>query len=473
MSVSRKITIASALSDPKLLGAALGSLDTWQTWFATLKATFGLSLSDDERAAFASVAGGRLPPKEKVSELWAIVGRRGGKSRAAAAIAVYIAVFADHRHKLSPGEVGYVLSLSPSLPQAQLVFSYALAFLQSSPILKQKIESTTSTEIRLRGGIVIATHPNSFRTVRGRTLLACVFDESAFWRDETSASPDVEVYRAVLPALITTQGMLVGISSPYRRAGLLFTKYRDHFGKDGEVLVVQGSSRTFNPTLSEKIIDRAKANDAEGAKAEWDAEFREDLAALLDDESIERAIDHDRPLELPRLPGRRYAAFIDSSGGRHDHYTIAIGHREGDIKTGTFVCDVVRGTKPPLDPHIVTEEYVGLAKSYGCTRIIGDRYSGEWLAQAVADAGASYVTSDLSKSELYLEAVPAFSRGVVKMPAHPILIRELKLLERSVHKSGRDSVDHPRNGSDDYANSLAGCIQASLKPGYDTTYSWV
>ena len=44
----------------------------------------------------------------------------------------------------------------------------------------------TSEEIRLVGNVVIGIHPAFFRSVRGRTLLAVVFDESAFWRDETS-----------------------------------------------------------------------------------------------------------------------------------------------------------------------------------------------------------------------------------------------------------------------------------------------
>src|SRR5262249_46030833 len=33
------------------------------------------------------------------------------------------------------------------------------------------------------------------------TLLTAVFDESAFWRSDESASPDTEVYRAILPSL--------------------------------------------------------------------------------------------------------------------------------------------------------------------------------------------------------------------------------------------------------------------------------
>ena len=123
-------------------------------------------------------------------------------------------------------------------------------------------------------------------------------------RDETGANPDLEVYRAVLPALISTRGMLIGISSPYRRRGLLHDRHRDFFGKDDDdVLVVQGPSTLFNPTLDEGFIARAREADPEAARAEWDAEFRTDLTALLEDELIEAATEHGRPLELPPRPG--------------------------------------------------------------------------------------------------------------------------------------------------------------------------
>ena len=68
-------------------------------------------------------------------------------------------------------------------------------------------------------------------------------------------TPDVEVYRAVVPALASGGGMLVSIGSPYRRTGLLHQKYRDHSGHEGnDVLVVQGESRLFNPLLAQEII---------------------------------------------------------------------------------------------------------------------------------------------------------------------------------------------------------------------------
>jgi hypothetical protein len=62
---------------------------------------------------------------------------------------------------------------------------------------------------------------------------------------------------------------------------------------------------------------------------------------------------------------------------------------------------------------------------------------------------------------LYLEALPFFMRGAVSIPDHASLIRELRLLERRVSRSGRDAVDHGTGGSDDFANAVAGAIRAS------------
>ena len=217
--MSHAYTIDVALTDKRLLGAALGNNVTWSAWLAVLRAAFGLPLSDTKQAIFAEVAGDRAPPAQRVRELWAIVGRRGGKSRMAAALAVYFALLVEHR--LAAGERGMVLVIAGSIDQARTVFGYVRGFLDAAPALSGEVVSRTASEITLRNGIVIGVHSNSFRTVRGRTLVACIFDEVAFWRDETSASPDIEMYRAVLPSLATTKGMLVGISTPYRKAGLL------------------------------------------------------------------------------------------------------------------------------------------------------------------------------------------------------------------------------------------------------------
>jgi hypothetical protein len=76
-----------ALSDTHLLGGVLGG-DSWLAWRVLLIAAMGEPLTDEERAIFAKLTGREREPGGRVDELWCVVGRRGGKSRAVAALLV-------------------------------------------------------------------------------------------------------------------------------------------------------------------------------------------------------------------------------------------------------------------------------------------------------------------------------------------------------------------------------------------------
>jgi len=174
-------TIDAALTKRSLLGAGLGDTDTWRVWLVVLKAAFGRPLTKAELAAFHAVAGDRAPPEARVRELWAVAGRRSGKSRMAAAVAIYLALF--QKHRLAPGEKGMALVLAGSIDQARTVFGYAKGFLEATPALAREVVAIKKQEIELKNGIVIAVHSNSYRTVGGRTMVAAVLDEVSFWRD--------------------------------------------------------------------------------------------------------------------------------------------------------------------------------------------------------------------------------------------------------------------------------------------------
>jgi hypothetical protein len=449
-------TIADAFRDRRLFAAAFDDLSSWQTWLTVLSASFALPLSAEQTKLFATVSNGRLPPSQMVRELWVVAGRKSGKSRVAALVSIFLALFV--RHRVAPGERPMVLCISGSVDQARTVFGYVRGFLQASPTLRREVIDIGRLEIKLKNGVIIAVHSNSFRTVRGRTLCACIFDEVAFWRDETSATPDLEMYRAVLPALVTTKGLLVGISSPYRKLGLLWTKYRDHFGQDSPgTLVVQGATTQFNSSIDAAEIAAQREADPAAAVSEWDAQFRSDLASFLDDETIDAAIEHGRPLELPPQPDTIYRAFTDASGGvGRDSYTLSIAHQHGD----TLVTDLVRGTVGKFDPHEVTKQYAALCKEYRVCEIVGDAYAAQWVAGAWREAGIDYRKSSLVKSDIFLEAVPLFTRHQARLPNHAKLLRELRLLERETHRSGKDAVHHPRGGNehDDHANAVCGAL---------------
>jgi hypothetical protein len=173
-----------------------------------------------------------------------------------------------------------------------------------------------------------------------------------------------------------------------------------------------------------------------------------------------------RPLELPPLGGYTfYRAFCDASDGvGADSYALAVGHKEG----AHFVIDLVRGTGGKFDPDIVTQEYAALLREYRAFQVTGDSYAAQWVAGAWRKAGIGYFKSELPKSQIYLECLPLFARGLVRLPNHQRLLRELRLLERHTHRSGRDTVDHGRSGHDDHANAVCGVLRKmSNHLGYD------
>ena len=104
--------------------------------------------------------------------------------------------------------------------------------------------------LELSNGVEIGVMTNSLRAVRGRTVAFVCLDEVAFYRSDDSANPDVETYNALKPGMATIpEAMLVGISSPYRKSGLLYSKWKSHYGRDDDgVLVIRAASQVLNPT---------------------------------------------------------------------------------------------------------------------------------------------------------------------------------------------------------------------------------
>ena len=393
----------------------------------------------------------------------------------AAAIATWTATMVDHSKTLVPGEIGTIAVISASRDQSNTVLSYIKGFLLSSPLLADQIEGINRDEIVLKGNVRIAVTTNSYRTSRGRTVLLCVGDDGFSIGKMTMSEPDVETPEPGV-AIVDRIRWHVDCDRALAIAGkgLLFEKNRDYFGQNNDdVLAISGSTETFNPTLDPALINKARDEDPEASEAEWGGGWRRDIAAFLSEADIEAAIDYERPMELPPRSGLNYRSFADPSGGRHDRFCICVGHFEGTRDTGRFVLDVLRGAVPPFDPQEVTKQYAALLREYKLHEVTGDNYSAGWVETAFKDAGIKYVRAEKPKSALYLEAATLFARGGISLPNHPVLLRELRLLERRTHRSGRDTVDHGTNGHDDHANAVLGCAAWTMRRGYDRSMSWV
>jgi hypothetical protein len=184
------ITPAAAIADPELLGGAFRG-ETWNRWRAVLRAAYAEPLDDAETALFLEVAE-RDPPARRVRELWCVCGRRAGKDSIASAIAA-VAAIGDYREFLRPGERATVMSLATDREQAKIVHRYIVGYFAENLLLRQLVERETDDDLELNNGVEIVIATNSFRAVRGRTIVCVIFDEVAFWRDEQYANPDLEV----------------------------------------------------------------------------------------------------------------------------------------------------------------------------------------------------------------------------------------------------------------------------------------
>ena len=131
----------------------------------------------------------------------------------------------------------------------------------------------------------------------------------------------------------------------------------------------------------------------------------------------------------------------------------------------------MRGRDGPFDPEELTKEYAALCKDYRVTGVTGDKYAREWVRR-LAQVLDPYTAATLTASELYCEVLPLWTRAAVRIPDHPVLVRELRLLERTPTRMGKDQVVHPRGVHDDYANVCFGALHGLRKNVY-ASMDWV
>ena len=448
-----KIPLRTALADENLLGSVLGG-DSWFAWRVILLAAMGEPLTDDELRMFTRLTGRAASPSERVDELVCVVGRRGGKSTAMAALGVYIACLCQHR--LNVGETGVVLLIAPNQRQAKVALDYMSGMLEAMPLLRHQVVNRTAEAIELKGRINIEVRSASFRRLRGLTTCAVIADEAAFWHDsEFSSNPDSEIFNAVRPSLALTGGPLIIISSPYSRKGEVWETYSRHFGEKGNprILVAQGASRDFNVNLPQSVVDRALERDEAAAKAEYLGIFRTDVEDFVNLEAVRSCI---QVGVRERAPDRsaKYFGFVDPSGGSSDSYCCAVAHKLGE----TVILDAIREAKPPFSPEGITEEFASLMKAYRISKCFGDRYAGEWPREQFRKFGLNYEPSAKSKSELYIDLLPLINSRAVDLLDNSRLVNQLVGLERRTSRGGRDLIDSGAGRHEDLANAAAGAI---------------
>jgi len=430
--------------------------ETWGNWRIYLSVLFGLPLK--RRAAYRRATGLTGYTRQKYSESWVIVGRRGGKTTCVSLIACYLALFRDYSKYLKPGEKGHIFLIAVNMNQAKILLDRIEGLLRSNAVFNRMIVKVTAESIELENGVIILVKPASFRGIRGATLCAAIMEEISFLRYEEAAIPDIEIYRALKPGLSSIPGsMLIGISSPFQQSGLLYDKFTKWHGKPGGPLVWKASTLEMNPGFNKETVEQAYEEDAIAAATEYGANFRSDLSTYVDPAVVKACVIPGRR-ELAALGGVKYFGGVDFSGGRSDSATLGISHKTN----GCIVLDCLREKTPPFVPDDVMEEFAMIFWAYKIKKIEADNYAPEFVAQGFKKHGITVINTSKSKSELYLEFLGPLNSSRVELLDNKRLISQLCSLDRRV-RSGRDIVDN-FHGHDDVANAAALACSIPVRP---------
>jgi hypothetical protein len=454
------MNILQATRDRNLLGSALiGDPASWQAWRGFLAAFFGLPL-DGGTELYRACTGRGEPPSGPFRRGYLICGRGGGKSYMCSLIVTYLACFVDWSKGLALGGRPVVLLVAPTTEQAKIDLAYVHGILEGSPILRGMLTNRTATsvELRTRTGIVeIQVVSANFRSIRGRAICAAVIDESAFLRQEESSQPDIEIVNAITPALgrFGKRGVLLVVSTPYSKRGVLYQGYRKYFGsEDADSICWVAPTLTMNPSFDQDVINEALEEDRAKAGAEYLCEWRSDIESYVSIETVEGCV-MSGVREIPPAAGTHYHGFVDASGGGQDSFTMGISHRRED---GIIVLDCVREVRPKFSPDSVTTEFAEVFKQYHVLKIFGDDYGGEWPKERFANNGITYESISKPRSDIYKEFAPLLHSGSVELLDNQRMITQIHGLERRVRPGGRDVINHAPNSHDDVANAAAGAV---------------
>jgi hypothetical protein len=270
------------------------------------------------------------------SVLVAVCGARAGKSFVLGALySLWRALTAD-LSTLARGERASALIIAPDLRLARQCVRYSLGAAESEPAIARLIESSGADSFVLsrpdgaRVAIEALPATRGGSAVRGRSYVSAVLDECAYFRDESFAVSDVDIFDAAAPRVLEG-GMVVLCSTPYVEQGLLYSEFLANFAEPRTALAALAPTLLLrDDARTRAVVAREEERNPENARREFGAEFITGGAGLFfGPELLGPAMNRDLPVyERPRYGAR--ATIGGDIGLERDASAFVAVHRDGD-----------------------------------------------------------------------------------------------------------------------------------------------
>lgn len=441
--------IVERLRSARAFGASFGDLTPWRRWIVALRGLYGLKFERGDQAIWDEHA--NVPPRygQGFKTALFLCGRQSGKSSIAAAIANHEVLDAPHPRT---GETYSLLIGQDERAARKILLAYATSLVEQSENYRARLlTDPRKSELHFDNANNLLVLPCVPASIRGYRAHCVVVDEFCWLGDGI----DEDLIAAARPVLSSTDGRLVLISSPGGPSGVAYDMVQRN---DPDVLIWRAPSYLMNPTISRTFLDQLKRHDPMAYEREIEGLFGATETTLLDPRQVEAACRADA-LHLEPREGFDRAAFVDVSGGRVDRAALAIVH----VENGRAIVDALHYWTPPFSPADFVDSCLPLLARYGIRSVRGDQYAASINEDLWRERRIDYQRSHLTRSQILLSMVPVFAGGLCELPNDPLMVREFKALQRRATRSGREVTEHPRSGSDDVCNAVAGAVVHALR----------
>ncbi len=421
-------------------------------------------LTDPEEKALAIILFGGVEEVSESAKRYVLLrlGRGSGKTTMCAAFAVYKAVTHDIS-KVGPGDVPVVITIAPDKETAKLSIRMAREMIRLAPSLERLIVSDTTDIIQLRRPDGRSVRIEAFAaskggtTVRGRSVMAFLFDEAEFFTSNgvgegrEFAVNDRDIFRALKPRLMRNgKGML--ISTPWPVETLMGEMFDENWGKCKTAVAIKAPTilvRGDDPDIVFMVEDEM-SKDPENARRELFCELDGFTGGeFFDANALMTSLEECKDFPLPFNPSWPVAVGCDL-GFTRDSSAIVVVQYDGKYYRLVHAEEMRPKVGAPLVPGVVMKRFAEIAKRYGAEGVVADSYYRESLKEQIKDAGLVVYDAPegtKGKSETHHRTRVVLHEGFCRFPDVPIgrrLVQQAKTVVSKAAPGGTTTIRTPR-----------------------------
>jgi len=388
-----------------------------------------------------------------------VAGRGSGKSSFSALRVLHLCLTVPL--KTAAGEFAYGLFVAPDLRTARQAFRFALGAIEANPQLTRLIVALNrNNSNRSNNDGVLLKRPDGKlvrleclpakkggSAVRGRTIVAALLDEVAFFEDKDHAVNDEDLYKAIAPRIIAKGQLIIG-STPYLERGLLYEFYSKNWSHPVTSICAWAPTALMrandNDTL--QMVDIERQRNPDNFAVEFNAEFLSGASGnFFDEQTVLDAVDADR---TPALPPLTQGAGTTAAGGdfgfRSDSSALAIVQYALDGKVHLARIDERRPRRgQPLKPSEVVGEFAEALRFYGIGSLTADSHYVEAVREHLHAKGLA-LSPEPDKNESYFYLRSLFADRRIRLPKHTRLIAQLCSIRSKPAPGGGLTIYAPR-----------------------------